>query len=588
MAVIALGEEYFNSAASLKPALARLIGFRPRTILVLDQLGRPAPDHLRALAEEVLPAFSEPRPRLAGPEGERRIFSLVPGDKSQDWLFVDSALIERANPEQMKEALNSLAGQLQRRADQPLTASSLLLWADADFRRSVQSRQDVWPQLQAVLDNNAEHVQVVVGGGNRFSWWREDGRDYFSVPVLARGVNRPMSLPTGEFDGFLWGEPEADGKMNFRAIAWSGIIEREEMNRQDQLIVDILNANLSASAFSDSNPTTRVALRNTTGRRLQFTARWQAAKEIQVEPRVVGFTLEPGGVFAQQFRLQPVAAGPLKFLAPRLVLQTGIAGPGGRPRQVELQAEPWGRINASAAFAEEPKTIDGNLDDWTQPGLQLNHAIQVIAGREAWGGPADLSGIVRLAYDHDHLYIAVRVIDDQIGNPENLPGREKACVYVLLGSVDQAEAPPSNAPGMAPPNPMPPILKLCAEPSGAVQISSIPDGTVPAGIRSAVALADNGYVAEFALPAQGFAGPGIPDPLLLDVALHDFELADDTPPRAKIMQLSGRRLDPELFAIVRLQPSPSTVEDEVGVDEEEEADDEDGDGDRTELHDLAD
>ncbi len=79
-------------------------------------------------------------------------------------------------------------------------------------------------------------------------------------------------------------------------------------------------------------------------------------------------------------------------------------------------------------FARVPRAAaapvpDGKLDEavWrAAPVYRLDEARQFCAvesDAKPWEGPADLSGLMRFAWDEDHLYVAVEVTDDVFANP---------------------------------------------------------------------------------------------------------------------------------------------------------------------------
>ncbi len=65
---------------------------------------------------------------------------------------------------------------------------------------------------------------------------------------------------------------------------------------------------------------------------------------------------------------------------------------------------------------DPPFAIDGDLGDWANvPGVfVMKDAAQVVWGRGAWKGPDDLRAKAQLAWRYDHLFLAVRVVDDQL------------------------------------------------------------------------------------------------------------------------------------------------------------------------------
>ncbi len=65
---------------------------------------------------------------------------------------------------------------------------------------------------------------------------------------------------------------------------------------------------------------------------------------------------------------------------------------------------------------DPPFALDGDLGDWASVpnAFVFRRPAQVVWGRGAWTGPADLSGRGWIAWRRDHLYIAVEVTDDLV------------------------------------------------------------------------------------------------------------------------------------------------------------------------------
>ena len=68
---------------------------------------------------------------------------------------------------------------------------------------------------------------------------------------------------------------------------------------------------------------------------------------------------------------------------------------------------------------DPPIEADGRLDDWQSvPNpIHLETPSHVTYGREAWSGPEDASGVIRLAWRPAGLFIAAEVVDDRVQQP---------------------------------------------------------------------------------------------------------------------------------------------------------------------------
>ncbi|MFO7946190.1 MAG: hypothetical protein R6V19_05215, partial [Armatimonadota bacterium] len=68
---------------------------------------------------------------------------------------------------------------------------------------------------------------------------------------------------------------------------------------------------------------------------------------------------------------------------------------------------------------DPPIAVDGQLDDWVEvPGkMVLRDPAHASYKPEAWDGPEDLSGTVRMAWRREGLFLAVEVTDDVHSQP---------------------------------------------------------------------------------------------------------------------------------------------------------------------------
>lgn len=61
----------------------------------------------------------------------------------------------------------------------------------------------------------------------------------------------------------------------------------------------------------------------------------------------------------------------------------------------------------------QPIVIDGNLDDWKEAiPIYLNHADQIIIGKEKWRGITDCSGTIYTLWDDQNIYLSAVILDD--------------------------------------------------------------------------------------------------------------------------------------------------------------------------------
>mgnify|MGYP006285032549 FL=1 len=140
-----------------------------------------------------------------------------------------------------------------------------------------------------------------------------------------------------------------------------------------------------------------------------FHAASESQASIEQEPSGTS-VLPPGGDVVKTFSTSPVNRTTLYRIRADLRAEN----------EHIASAERWMGGFIGLPFAETRPDIDGALDDgiWRRaPRLHLNERRQYTSKEDRpWKGPADLSGTLRLAWDREHLYIAVKSTDDIFRN----------------------------------------------------------------------------------------------------------------------------------------------------------------------------
>lgn len=79
-----------------------------------------------------------------------------------------------------------------------------------------------------------------------------------------------------------------------------------------------------------------------------------------------------------------------------------------------LPVDAGGAEPTPCAWCTAPKCLDGRFGEWTEPVIVLDRGYWLPDKQHApvYGGAADLSATLRLAWDAGHLYVALAVVDD--------------------------------------------------------------------------------------------------------------------------------------------------------------------------------
>jgi hypothetical protein len=459
-------------------------------------------------------------------------FEIVSWLKNALWIYLDPD--ENFSDQQITSIHSTITDRIISQ-----TPSHLFIVTPENFWQK-SSGIKLWIELGQYLLDSKTPTTVFISDTNRFSHWQKDGIDFFSLNAL-NTIKKPD--PTeGVFDGVLWGTIDRDGTVDIRILPLYGMLSAQDVSVQNQKIVETLQSRLRATPILDSDPVTNVSFINPLATPLELNAAWTFSQDIvQVDPKIVGFTLAPGEVFEQSFRLTLMERNgiELKFIEPEFRLETEIPGPGGIPRRINLKTRPWCTLSGTAVRKEEPPQIDGDLVEWTGPGLAISHPSQVISGQDGWTGPADLSANVLFGIDGDNFYVAISVTDDDIENePRKDSATDQACVLVAVNPDGKTE---STTP--AP-------LQICVTPSGTVEISGAitdPDATIVASARPHPE--HNGYDVEIAIPVELLQDANRTNGYIkTDINLIDVDAGDKLTTKST---LSGRGIDPTLFAKIQ-------------------------------------
>ncbi|OGV76270.1 MAG: hypothetical protein A3K19_19315 [Lentisphaerae bacterium RIFOXYB12_FULL_65_16] len=272
-------------------------------------------------------------------------------------------------------------------------------WRDPDCR--------LWSTLSAQLFSTRPRVWIIYADSAGFAWWEQPGGiNYLAIPPLSS---------QGQPSRFVWGNLGPDG-LSLRALPCDDIATVRSFARNLQMERERLRQSVAATPMDDLHPVTVVECRNPTSRSLEFKADWTfEAANVKVDPQILGFTLNPGETFRQQFRLIGDGNLPLKFLRPTLNLTATGAPDASGAFEVRFQVAPWCRMVGELVSLTAPPGLDGETREWPGSGCPLSHVSQVVGDSTRWTGPGDLSARLDAGTFGKNLFLAATVHDDSGG-----------------------------------------------------------------------------------------------------------------------------------------------------------------------------
>lgn len=222
----------------------------------------------------------------------------------------------------------------------------------------------------------------------------------------------------------------------------------------------------------------QVRIRNTAATSMSFSGRFTAAEGLTVNPGAISRIIAPNSFVLVDFELiasEPVASGRI--------------GPVGLSWKAQLSsaavAEGETSIRIDGMHDCPPRRtaviLDGRLDEW--PDLPHGHDQPAYAERANWTGPDDGSYRFAAAWDQKYVYVAVRVLDDQVR-----PDADGLTLWLDMRSR------------------IPRAMRHIGRRSSAVMVIDLAPGAatddLPDGVRVLSATTPTGYTVEFAIPVR--------------------------------------------------------------------------------------
>ena len=512
IAIAQLSGRARESAAAAARQLAPIMRLGPEHVILF----RPPPGLATKRLQDMLATDASVPARVV--YGEKSYALLLPGTPMPVIsLRMPEILDDRPTAEERNALMQGVAADLNRiLANLPDDKPVLVAVAAAVPELS---RAAAWSVVHEILAASNRQVTVVIGEDESFSSWQKEGVRYVSVGELEMKGGTPEGEREGRFAGLLWARLNAAAAPSFQVLRLDGMLELSDIQRRDQQTVSKLAATLTATPMDDLSPVTTVRLRNTTSEPLDFTAQWSFEQtEVRVLPQIMGFKLQPGEDYEQQFRFEYNQERSLKAVQPLLALRTSTNASNGDVRPITLIVRPWCRAAALLPNLSDPPALDGISSDWAVPAHSIEYLSQLAGDPSDWHGSRDSSAELRVAWHADDLWIGIRVTDDLRVGASGMRRTvgERCLVYMYSGD--------SQPLGIAVLSDGRYEFLLPNESPGEPAIATVAD--------------DNGYGAEIRVPGRLLVQDSVEVGVVrLDVVITDVDGAGDAPKR---LVFSGR------------------------------------------------
>lgn len=273
----------------------------------------------------------------------------------------------------------------------------------------------------------------------------------------------------------------------------------------------------------------RVTLQNTEAYPAEVSVEFDLEAPLSVSPSSMALDLAPGGAAVVNFQLSastPVPPG----LFPQAMIQANFTFMRENEEPVQLTAVE--RIAAERAFTAEPRssavTLDGSLDDWGELEYAFTQAAPHENGPGRWQGPADASLHFAAAYDDTRLYLAFRVVDDQVviaSEGENLWSAEEEQPLqdaILMWLDPHPDGDGDDDPYMA-------IAPHAADGKAHVIVADEDHRDLAEATRAAARRNEEGYTLEIAVPLAVLEDEDDLQAIRMNLAISDLDAPGETP-----------------------------------------------------------
>jgi len=389
-----------------------------------------------------------------------------------------------------------------------------------------------WEEIEKLLGSRP----ATVFAGHRHCYLKvvRNGRELYALGTTGGGSDL-TGESRGMFDHLTW-VTMTDSGPRIANLALDGIHDRNVRTPQTAALVNGLDSGtaIAPDAFlSTSRTFTRLhaglRIRNDANGPLELHGSFQPHPKLITAPNRLDVTIPPGSTHETQLAIaaaEPVDALQLPPLQMDWRARWELAtegGPDDPPRQV-LKLDGTRRFRFDMIFQcplrTEAVKIDGDLSDWPDLPITCERPAQILLAKNTWTGPLDSSFSFAVARDDAFLYLAARVIDD------NLVVEHNSDPWFQDGIEVRLDARPPGERLRGPYKAFQDYLLVALSPgAGPEQLTIAFEDKQPEGLAAACVATDKGYNAEIAIPIgyleaqQGARW----ETFRLNIAVNDFD-----------------------------------------------------------------
>lgn len=293
--------------------------------------------------------------------------------------------------------------------------------------------EDGWKEVEASL--RADDRQFTVFAGHRHTYLKQvrDGRDFVELATtggitetLPNDVrSNAMGVLTGRFDHFTWVTMTEAGPQIANVLldgVWPDDIRTPESTpfatqllRQPPVWLDPI----MTQELKFSSATSKLHVVNDSDVTMYMQGTFERSAQLSVEPSTVYLELAPKSEQSVDVTISAELPAQVKVLLPlplhwKVEYETSRGEPG--RQDLKLQSVSRNAITPLLPLGKRVNAaiLDGKLDDWDNLSNVINPPAQVLGDPRGYHGEADASARFAVQHDDNFLYVAAKVIDDQI------------------------------------------------------------------------------------------------------------------------------------------------------------------------------
>ncbi|MEX2169137.1 MAG: metallophosphoesterase [Pirellulales bacterium] len=428
--------------------------------------------------------------------------------------------------------LNWLEQDLAEHADARWTLAFLHkpLWIYAEQEMAAGNGDPTnWKQVERLLADRPH--TVFAGHVHRYVAYERNGQNYYSLATTGGG-SRLRGNEYGEFDHVTWLTMEPDGphlaNLRLDGILPPDVVTESSIERFGKFlegtVVEVAPILIdNDSGFGEGE--VHVRLRNQFDEPVTLTGSIDGLplRGLTVDPAEIALAADPGKTTEQSIRVR--FEKPIEFPSlAQTTLTAKIATTGESPLRAErLAPVVIDRRFICPQIAKIPD-VDGRIGDL--PGLMIRFPDRpsVFGNAATWTGPNDSTAEFSTACDESHLYVAVRVTDENV-----LVGDDRVELLIDPRPVDVRRAESRLEEGT--------LSIVASAPDGAETPVDVVLRDMESGEQDATAITavgsktDSGYDLELAIPldviqtAQGDDWHSVQ----MNVVVHDADEKEQPP-----------------------------------------------------------